>query len=163
MEIVALEKRCTFDQIMDNLYLGDVESATSQNIKSNNIEIVVNVSNTRYKHFDDVDYYHYDIDDVSSENIRVYFEQFVELIKNNTDKNILVHCQNSVSRSVTLVLAYCINNGKTLIEAYEYLKMKRTQYSCPNRGFIKQLSAYELQKHGKLSIDPILMFKTIRK
>lgn len=63
MEIVALEKRCTFDQIMDNLCLGDVESATSQNIKSNNIEIVVNVSNTRYKHFDDVDYYHYDIDD----------------------------------------------------------------------------------------------------
>jgi protein-tyrosine phosphatase len=163
MEIVPLEKLSTFDHIVGNLYLGDVESATSHNITDYNIEIVVNVSNTRYELFDGVEYHHYDIDDESSENISEYFDRFVKLIDDNPTKHILVHCQNSVSRSVTLVLAYLIKDGKTLVEAFEYLKSKRTQYTCPNRGFIKQLSLYEIVVHGKISIDPIVLFKTLKK
>lgn len=163
MEVVALEKLSTFDHIVDNLYLGDIESATSHNIADYSIEIVVNVSNTRYEQFENVDYHNYDVNDESSENIQAFFDGFVTLIKNNPTKNILVHCQNSVSRSVTLVLAYLINRGSTLLEAYAFLKTTRTQYSCPNRGFLKQLSNYEIQLHGNISIDPILMFKNIRK
>ena len=163
MEIVPLEKISTFDHIVGNLYLGDAESATSHNIANCSIEIVVNVSNTRYEHFDGVEYYHYDIEDKSSENISEYFDRFMALVDNNSSKHILVHCQNSVSRSVTLVLAYLINCGNTLVEAFEYLKSKRSQYTCPNRGFIKQLSLYEMHIHGKISIDPIAMFKTLKK
>lgn len=163
MEIIPLEKISTFDHIINNLYLGDVESATSHNIKDNNIEIIVNVSNIKYKYFDKVEYYHYNINDESSENIYEYFDKFINLIKNNPTKNILVHCENSVSRSVTLVLAYLIDSKLRLVDAYEYLKTKRTQYTCPNKGFLKQLSIYELEKYSKISIDPIVMFKQIKK
>jgi protein-tyrosine phosphatase len=163
MEVVPLEKISTFDHIVGNLYLGDVESATSSNIANYNIEIVVNVSKTRYELFDGVEYHRYDIDDESSENISEYFDRFIALIENNPTKHILVHCQNSVSRSVTLVLAYLIKSGKTLVEAFEYLKSKRTQYTCPNRGFIKQLSSYEMSVRGVTSIDPIVLYKALKK
>eukprot|EP01040_Poterioochromonas_malhamensis_P014900 gene14900-16583_t len=159
MEVVALEKLSTFEHIIDNLYLGDAESAISHHIHENTIQIIVNVSNTRYEYFEGIVY---DIDDDSSTNIHQYFEIFVSLIQDNSTRNILVHCQNSVSRSVTLVLAYLIRGGKTLLEAFEYLKAKRTQYTCPNRGFIKQLSQYEMELYGKISINPIEMFKSIK-
>lgn len=163
MELVPCEKISTFDHIIDNLYLGDVESATSSKVTDNNIEIIVNVSNSRYSQFTNIEYHHYDIDDESSVEIYEYFDKFVNLINIHKTRNILVHCQNSVSRSVTLVLVYLISSGKTLLNSYEFLNAKRTQYTSPNRGFIKQLSVYEMQKHGKLSIDPIAMFKLIKR
>ena len=163
MEIVPIEKNFTFDNIIDNLYLGDIESATSSNLIKSKIEIVVNISNTHYNELNNVQYYHYDIDDESDVDISKYFDEFINIVNNNKEKNILVHCQNSVSRSVTLVLAYLISRGNTLVEAFEYLKSKRTQYTCPNRGFLKQLSEYEMNIYGSISINPIAMFKNLRK
>jgi protein-tyrosine phosphatase len=39
-----------------------------------------------------------------------FFEKLDNIINSNKDRNILIHCTNSVSRSVTLVLYYLLNN-----------------------------------------------------
>lgn len=163
MEILALEKNFTFDHIIDNLYLGDLESTVSTNLGKFNIKIVVNASNSEYVKCENITYFKFHIDDETNFDIYPYFEEFIKLINENPDKNILVHCQNSVSRSVTLTLAYLISKGMSLQSAYEYLISKRKQYTYPNRGFIKQLSFYEFELYGKISIDPIKFYKMMRK
>ncbi|MEX1997538.1 MAG: dual specificity protein phosphatase family protein [Candidatus Andersenbacteria bacterium] len=42
------------------------------------------------------------------------------------DKKVYVHCKNGHGRAPTLVAAYLIKQGKTLEEAVEFLKSKRT-------------------------------------
>jgi protein-tyrosine phosphatase len=163
MEIIPLDKKITFDHIIDNLYLGDLESASIQHIVDNDIQIVFNISNCNYEENQNVEYYHYNIDDESSADIIQFFEHFITLVKQNYEKKILVHCQNSVSRSVTLVLAYLISKGYSLIGGYEYIKTRRSQYTLPNRGFLKQLSQHEVATLGGISVDPITMYKNIRK
>jgi dual specificity phosphatase 12 len=163
MEVVCVKEVWTFDHIISNIYLGDLESSNITNILNHNIAIVVNISNSRYDEAENVDYFHFDVDDDPSEDIGQYFNDFIDLVHKDQSKLILVHCANSVSRSVTLVLAYLIHSGRSLLEAVEFLKTRRTQYTLPNRGFIKQLSSFESSIHGRISIDSIDLYKQLRK
>ena len=143
------------DHIINNLYLGDIEAAKQiSNLEDNsNINTIVNVTNTRYPSNQKIIYHHIDIDDSRKENISQYFDQFNKIVDNAQfhNKNVLVHCANSVSRSPTLVLAYLIHKGLTLKEALNLLK-KRDQYTHPNIGFCRQLLDYEKYILGKNSI-----------
>lgn len=143
MALVPVKKNPTFNHIIDNLYLGDINAVDESIISKENIRIVVNISNSRYNELNDVEYYHIDIDDNRNVNISDKFSWFVNLVKTNSTKNILVHCMCGVSRSVTLVLAYLMNTNKDLKTSFDLLKSKRTQYTKPNRGFAKQLIEYE--------------------
>ena len=65
-------------------------------------------------------------------------------IKEEKSSNVLVHCRSGVSRSASLVIAYCIGARKATFEAaYLYVKKRRTNV-LPNDGFAKQLRAYEM-------------------
>ena len=151
MELVVGDKIPTFDHIIDHIYLGDIESVNSKNIIiSNKIKIVINISNTRYEKLPGITYYNYDIDDYRSENITQFFSSFLS-IASSTNSNILIHCQNSVSRSVTLTLVYLMQQ-MNLRESLKYLKSRRTQYTKPNIGFIKQLIEYEKKIYDENSI-----------
>lgn len=152
MALVAVKKNPTFNHIIDNLYLGDINAVDESITSKENIKIIVNISNSRYTELNGVDYYHIDIDDDRNVNISDKFSWFVNLIKTNPTKNILVHCMCGVSRSVTLVLAYLMNTNKDLKTSFEFLKSRRTQYTKPNRGFAKQLLEYEKSIYGTNSI-----------
>ena len=152
MSQIIKDKIPPFDYIIDNIYLSDKEAAESHELLSkNNIKVVVNISNSRYIEFDGITYFHFDIDDNKNENISQFFKEFNEIIRNNKDKNILIHCMNSVSRSVTLVLYYLLDL-MNLNDAFNFLKSKRTQYTKPNSGFIKQLLEEEKNKYKINSI-----------
>lgn len=70
------------------------------------------------------------------------------------DKNILVHCENGVSRSITVVLAYLLKNNYTLKDALYLIKTNRTStFTRPNSGFAKQLLKYEKNIFGVNSIS----------
>lgn len=43
-------------------------------------------------------------------------------------KNVFVHCQNAVSRSVTIVLAYLLYTGSNLKDALSKLKENKNIY-----------------------------------
>jgi len=55
------------------------------------------------------------------------------------DWNVLVHCVEGISRSVSVVCAYLISaKGYTAAEAVDCVKSRRS-ISCPNPGFMAQL------------------------
>ena len=151
MQIVACEKIPTLDHIINNIYLGDIVSATDKSCLKN-INIIVNISNSRYKEEPNIKYYHFDIDDNRNETISRFFSQFINIIKESENKNILIHCMNSVSRSVSLVLYYLMTLGMTLNDSIKYLKSKRNQYTRPNVGFFRQLLAIEKELYSNNSI-----------
>lgn len=133
-----------FDHIIDNIFLGDIEAPKSNLMLVNKIKHVFNISNSRYEQIESLNqviYYHYDIDDERNQDILQFFNDFITIVSNSSS-NILVHCANSVSRSVTLVLSYLIQK-MSLKEAIIYLKSRRSQYTKPNIGFMKQLLTYE--------------------
>lgn len=157
MSIVLVEKNATFNHIIDNLYLGCINSVNEKYLLTNNIKTVINISNTRYEKLEGITYYDFDIEDDSSEDISQFFEQFYSIVS-QTDSNVLVHCMNSVSRSVTLTLSYLLRK-MNLRSAYDYLKSKRTQYTKPNTGFTKQLISLESSLYGETTMKTIDFFK----
>lgn len=153
MELTEGNRIPTFDWIDENVYLGDIEAATSHDLlREHQIEMIINVSNSRYGEYGDITYLHIDIDDKTNVHISDYFEQINDFIEMNQDKKILIHCMNSVSRSVTLVLNYLLEK-MNLKDAFNLLKSKRTQYTKPNKGFAKQLLKKELSIYGMNSLQ----------
>jgi hypothetical protein len=89
------------------------------------------------------------IDDRSDfETIRLFESRIPSLSESihkslEEGKNVCVHCQVGVSRSVTLVLAYLMRyESLSLLEAVERVKSVRP-FICPNRGFLEILSKIE--------------------
>ena len=156
-DLVIGKKIPTFDNIIDNLYLGDIEAAISDNIEK--MDIIVDISNLKYEQKYGITYYHYHIDDNRDVDITQFFDDFVNIINNNKSKKILVHCANSVSRSVTLVLYYLMATGKNLKDSFNYLKSRRNQYTKPNIGFIKQLLKAEKKLYKTTSMRQIDFYK----
>lgn len=89
--------------------------------------------------------YHIGIDDATSADIRPYLEAACNYIDSalRSGRNCLVHCQQGVSRSAAVVLAYLIRNrNMTLDNAIVYLRHKRACVK-PNSSFIQALQDWE--------------------
>lgn len=67
--------------------------------------------------------------------------EFIELAMNEPTNNVLVHCNQGVSRSASIIIGYLIQKKvfATYQQAYEFVKQKRPKI-MPNNGFIKQLN-----------------------
>jgi protein-tyrosine phosphatase len=157
MALVPCDKIPVFNHIFKNLFLGDIVSATNDKCLQN-IDIVVDVSNVQYPEKivegHSIQYHHISIEDNREVDISCYFNKFVNIVNDaqHANKNVLVHCVNGVSRSVTLVLCFLMGNNMSLKDALIFLKSKRTQYSKPNIGFFKQLLSFEKEMYGTNSI-----------
>lgn len=83
--------------------------------------------------------------DNNGEDIAQYIytcTEFIEKAKHYS--SILVHCNQGVSRSTSIVLGYLmLKKGMGLQEAYDMVKSKRKQ-AGPNTNFRKQLEKFEL-------------------
>ena len=139
MSLVIGNKIVSFDHVIDNLYIGDIESAYSAEV-----DIIINASNEKYS--TPKKSFYVDIEDEPDVCISEFFCLVIkDNIDRNPDKKILVHCQCGVSRSATLVLSYLMTRSMNLSQSVTFLKSKRAfQYTRPNRGFFRQLIAYEL-------------------
>jgi protein-tyrosine phosphatase len=152
-QLILTQTNGYMTQILDHLYLGDIETSK----QANNIQYILNLSNDKnYKEINGIKYLHIPIDDNRSQNISQYFEQSIQFIEEaiQQQKNILVHCMNGVSRSVSIILAYMLYKGYTLKDAFLFVKNKREyQYTRPNIGFFKQLCIYEYTLYKSNSIS----------
>jgi len=87
------------------------------------------------------------IKDLQGEDIYHLFDHCYELIeKTRTDGGkILIHCVAGISRSASVVIAYCMRkNSWCLKKAFEYVRQKRSIIS-PIVWFVTQLQKYEEQ------------------
>jgi protein-tyrosine phosphatase len=152
--LIIYSNRPIFDHIINNIYLGDIE-AIHDSVCMEDIDIIINASNSRYVEDPSKKYYHFDIHDTPS--YKIYddidrFDAIMEQIKPN--QKVLIHCMSGVSRSVTLVLYYLMQyHHMTLKDAYEYVTSRREQYTIPNRGFFRQLRRLEKDIHGCNSLS----------
>ncbi|KAG6337373.1 hypothetical protein ID866_1696 [Astraeus odoratus] len=86
-----------------------------------------------------------DILDKPSADLRPHLEGACQYIYNalSSGGNVLVHCQQGVSRSPAIVIAYLIHNlGMSYDQAYALVKRRRPCIN-PNPGFVAALRAWE--------------------
>lgn len=89
--------------------------------------------------------------DSQNENIECLFYRAIDFILGcqKSKTNVLVHCIQGVSRSVTLVIAFIIfKYGYDYKKAEQFVKQKRP-IACPNNGFMVEL----IQFHKRLYED----------
>lgn len=86
------------------------------------------------------------ISDKPDSNIRAYFEeahQFIKEALSSKEDRVLVHCQAGVSRSATICISYFMAiEGMNLEAAFSFVKSKRPIIN-PNAGFMKSLKEFE--------------------
>jgi protein-tyrosine phosphatase len=133
------------DKIMNNIYLGNLSAAVSQEyIKENDINHIISAVTGAYPIHENVTYTCLDLLDESFFEINKVFNETNNVIeeKLRNNKNILIHCICGVSRSTTILCAYFIKKYNiTPNEALKMIKDKRPIVN-PNPGFMKQLDKY---------------------
>ena len=133
------ECKSVIDNIIDNIYLGNFQSHKNFNGS------IINLSDYDYKINNKYNLLRINISGSrdANENIAQYFTKCIDFIETNKDDNILIHCNEGVSRSVTIVLAILIKKYKyDLKNAIEFVKSKRTHPTAPKRHFLKQLLSF---------------------
>ena len=143
--------------LIDQLYQGRGDQATNSKI-INDLKIthVVNISCEHKSAFPDrVKYLTINLEDVSQANLKPYFPKAYNFIDDcfKSGGRVLVHCNLGVSRSSTITISYLMKSRKWNMKvAHDFLKDRR---SCvrPNRGFLQQLSAWEVEVLGEKITD----------
>jgi hypothetical protein len=103
-----------------------------------------------------VSYLTFFLKDSQNENIECLFYRAIEFILQcqKSKANVLVHCIQGVSRSVTVVLAFIIfKYGYDYKKAELFVKQKRP-IACPNNGFMVELIQFHKRLYDDLSSLP---------
>lgn len=110
--------------IIDGLYLGSAYNAAKKgNITKYNYGLVINVTKelSQYCDDEDVEYYNFPIYDNNKDSITKYLDESYNTIKNfkkeNSDKNVLVHCFMGASRSASVMIHYLMKEYNMTFEA----------------------------------------------
>jgi len=147
----------SIDLIMERLYLGNEDAATTRTILDERkiTHVLVAGSHLDMPFVPDITYKQLDLQDFPDQDIKQYFEEAAKFIYSalKEGKSVLVHCAAGISRSATIVVAYLmLINNLGFEEAFELLKSKRS-IVYPNSGFKSQLQAFgEELKSGLLKI-----------
>ncbi len=122
-----------YDQILPQLYLGNIESSKDINfLKNNNINAIVNCTENEpfNEYFNDENKFKLRIDikdSRDSENIQLFYTKihdsviFIEDQIHNKNNNVLVHCYWGFMRSATIIACY-------LIKRYNFLPNEAIQF-----------------------------------
>lgn len=128
-------------KITNNLYLGSLSDAKNPKfINDNKIEIIIWLSD-EYHNINNI----FIVEDFPTEANKLFnlLPDIYDIINNNDQKNILIHCTEGVSRSPAAVIYYLIRKYKQNYQtAYNFVKKKRPIIN-PNFGFANILKKYE--------------------
>lgn len=133
-------------EIVPRLFVGSYRPANDKDLlKSKSITHVCCCINIPARYPNDFKYHVLPAEDVSSFNIRPFFEATFDFIDGaiSNGEGVLVHCGAGISRAPTITAAYLMR--KLHINAQYALQMIATirTCACPNIGFRKQLVEYE--------------------
>ena len=135
------------------LYLGDLEAASSEGLlRGLEVTHVVDASNTQAiaLRTPGLAYCDVNVADTTDTDLSVHFPrvlEFVDQALSHPSAKVMIHCNQGISRSITLVLACMIHISQssaarmTPDEALAHVRKFRPQ-AKPNAGFWKQLCTY---------------------
>ncbi|KAJ7148557.1 protein-tyrosine phosphatase-like protein [Mycena crocata] len=131
------------------LYLGSMAAAHDRDLlREHRVNHLVQVLEVPWQpQSDDAEfsYHRIDIEDRSSAALSGHLAEACDYIRTSLKNgdNVLVHCQQGVSRSASIVIAYLIRDrAMTYDSAFELVKRRR-QCIKPNSGFVKALREWE--------------------
>lgn len=133
-----------FYHIKDNIFLSNLYNANNiNNLKNNNIKIVIRLSEDNNKSLYDssILFYNYELEDnlLYKKEIIDFSKEIYDIIFKNNDKNILIHCNEGQSRSVSVIIYYlCMKYNWNYDIAYNYIKNIKSDIR-PNNSFIFEL------------------------
>lgn len=152
---VRQENSKHMNEIIPDLYIGNLYAANCQELHKYNVKAVLNcaeevidTSCTSIKNL------HLPIKDIDTEKIQDYFPLTCKWIEANLKKGkVLVHCAAGKSRSVTIVAAYLM--WKYSLNEKEAMKMiySKRKEANPNAGFTLQLKQWDIGKEKKKFFD----------
>jgi len=133
------------------LYLGSLSATMEKStLHEKNITHLVQVLDVPWlplSEKDGFECYRIDIIDVPSADLKCHLEGACKDIEKalRGGQNVLVHCQQGISRSAAIVIAYLIKyHGMTYDSAHALVRNKRPCIK-PNSGFVEALRAWEGQ------------------
>ncbi|KAF8900939.1 protein-tyrosine phosphatase-like protein [Mucidula mucida] len=131
------------------LYLGSMAALhESENLSRANITHLVQVLDAPWHPFSEKAGFHsykIDIMDVSTADLKPHLEKVCEYIEAamRRGESVLVHCQQGISRSASVVIAYLIRNrGMSYDNAFALVRRQRACVK-PNAGFVQALKDWE--------------------
>lgn len=138
-------------EIRPGLYLGNAVSSTYYWRQRKNIGAVVRLAGGPPIHAG-TQVLRIVINDDPSEDISRYFYETNRFIAENLaeGRNVLVHCQQGISRSSTIVIAFLMAFLHIGVDDAIDIVRERAPWIFPNPGFLDQLSAAEssLMRYG---------------
>jgi dual specificity MAP kinase phosphatase len=157
--VVRVQKNKTMgrlkDEELDWIWIGDADDARDAGaLRRHNVRYILNCTPLRsdggVSNFHERDpYFSYcrtSMGDNATEHLSKRFEEaweFLERVRVREDGGVLVHCQQGVSRSVSMTVSYLMKYyRKSFDEALGLCKNARAQAN-PNEGFMLQLKALE--------------------
>jgi Dual specificity phosphatase, catalytic domain len=142
------------DSIVGDIYLGSQTAASPsrwEELRDLRIGGIVNCTNSSPCHFREekgMRYCRVPVNDECEADILTFLDGatwFLHQALCQHRTNVLVHCQQGISRSATVVMAFLIRYySMTRDEAFLHVKSWRP-IVCPNPGFWRQLEQYEDQ------------------
>jgi protein-tyrosine phosphatase len=176
--IVRMKQSEYPSEVLDGfLYLGDSVHGTSEDkLKELGITRVVNVTKTDYTNkFKNPSEFHFHfckLEDHPNADIYQVFirsapyltnvlkffhdsSSFIEEAESLKEK-VLVHCEEGMSRSPTITIAYLMKCKKMCLKDALLLVKKKRPRIDPNNGFVKQLIRLEKELYNSTSMDESL-------
>jgi protein-tyrosine phosphatase len=146
------------DHIIDNVFLGDWRDSVNEiKLRRNGVKGILTL-NKEYKHNDEekkmfkaigIKLKYVELYDSHESNISQHFDDCIKFIK-SVPGPVLVHCTAGISRSPSVVIAYCMVEKKwSLEDALTHCKKIRPRVN-PNSTFIKQLDIYSRAQYKSL-------------
>jgi len=146
--VVDLKPDPEIGTVLPGLHIGSQDALVDLiKLKEKGITHVLNVATPEIKqHFpEELIYKEVEILDLPETGILPYFASCFEFIDSalEDNKSVIVHCNQGVSRSATVIIGYLIKKGHSYDVAYKMVKEARSKIR-PNDGFIEQLKRYEI-------------------
>lgn len=138
-------------QIYDgsNVFLGaEADACNVQFLKENAITKVLTIQckplANKFKR-GDIEYEFIQASDNAATDLKQYFHEAYEFLDSNYTGSTLVHCQQGISRSSTICLAFLMKKMKLNFDTcFRMLRLKRNCVS-PNFAFLGQLKCWETE------------------
>nr|CDS25432.1 Dual specificity protein phosphatase 10 [Hymenolepis microstoma] len=142
------QENATLSQILDFLYLGNSRDARNfESLKKLGITHIINATRDLPNYVEDngdIKYLRVAVEDSGTADLTPYFTPTIEFIDVTvrSQGRVLVHCQEGVSRSASLVVAYIMaHSNLSLMHALTVVSHARP-IICPNINFLGQLDQF---------------------
>lgn len=139
---------------LDWIWIGSADDARDAALlKKHNVKYILNCTPPRNEkgvlNFHERDknftYCRISVGDNATENLRPHFEkacEFLDMVRIREDGDVLVHCQQGVSRSCSFTLCYLMKYYQIPFEEGVSMAREVRAQANPNEGFSKQLKDY---------------------